>query len=111
MVCFLYPTNKRALFGIWTRWTIWFAFWKRRWFYLWQISKEWWWFLEADDNHRVKFNLNVDPDYEDAIGGCKMSLDSMAWGYTYDVDLDDVELTGFLKSCLQKRWYLILGSL
>ena len=51
----------------------------------------------ADDNKRVKFNLNVDPDYEDAIDGCKMSFkDSMARGYTYDKsDLDNVELTGF----------------
>ncbi len=51
----------------------------------------------ADDNKRVKFNLNVDPDYKDAIGGCDMSFkDSMARGYTYDKsDLDDVELTGF----------------
>lgn len=39
----------------------------------------------ADDNKRVKFNLNVDPDYKDAIGGCDMSFkDSMARGYTYD---------------------------
>ena len=37
----------------------------------------------ADDNKRVKFNLNVDPDYRDAIGGCNMSFkDSMARGYT-----------------------------
>ena len=52
----------------------------------------------ADDNKRVKFNLNVDPDYQDAIGGCKMSYkDSMARGYTYDKsDLDHVELTRFL---------------
>ena len=51
----------------------------------------------ADDNKRVKFNLNVDPDYKDAIGGCNMSFrDSMARGYTYDKsDLDNVELTGF----------------
>ena len=51
----------------------------------------------ANDNERVKFNLNVDPDYKDAIGGCKMSFkDSMARGYTYDKsDLDNVELTGF----------------
>ncbi|MDP9304730.1 MAG: hypothetical protein M3O68_00095, partial [Thermoproteota archaeon] len=51
----------------------------------------------ASDNERVKFNLNVDPNYKDAIGGCKMSFkDSMARGYTYDkTDLDNVELTGF----------------
>ena len=51
----------------------------------------------ADDNERVKFNLNVDPDYRDAIGGCNMSFkDSMVRGYTYDKsDLDNVELTGF----------------
>ena len=51
----------------------------------------------ANDNKRVKFNLNVDPDYKDAIGGCNMSFkDSMARGYTYDKsDLDNVELTGF----------------
>jgi hypothetical protein len=51
----------------------------------------------ADNNKRVKFNLNVDPDYKDAIGGCNMSFrDSMARGYTYDKsDLDNVELTGF----------------
>lgn len=51
----------------------------------------------ADDNKRVKFNLNVDPEYKDAIGGCDMSFkDSMARGYTYDKsDPDHVELTGF----------------
>jgi len=51
----------------------------------------------ANDNERVKFNLNVDPNYKDAIGGCKMSFkDSMSRGYTYDKsDLDNVELTGF----------------
>jgi len=51
----------------------------------------------ADDNKSVKFNLNVDPNYEDAIGGCNMSFkDSMARGYTHDInDLDNVELTGF----------------
>jgi len=51
----------------------------------------------ADDNERVKINLNVDPDYEDAIGGCNMSFkDSIARGYTHDKsDLDNVELTGF----------------
>ena len=51
----------------------------------------------ANDNKRVKFNLNVDSDYKDAIGGCNMSFkDSMARGYTYDKsDLDNVELTGF----------------
>ena len=51
----------------------------------------------ADDNKRVKFNLNVDSDYKDAIGGYNMSFkDSMARGYTYDKsDLDNVELTGF----------------
>jgi hypothetical protein len=51
----------------------------------------------ADDNDNVKFNLNVDPEYEDAIGGCNMSFsDSIARGYTYDKnDLDNVELTGF----------------
>jgi hypothetical protein len=51
----------------------------------------------TDDNKRVKFNLNVDPDYKDAISGCKMSFkDSIARGYTYDKsDLDNVELTGF----------------
>ena len=55
-----------------------------------------------DGNKRVKFNLNVDPDYEDAIGGCNMSFkDSMARGYTYDKsDLDHVELTGFFQ-CTQ----------
>jgi hypothetical protein len=51
----------------------------------------------ADDNKRVKFNLNVDPDYKDAIGACNMSFkDSIARGYTYHKsDLDNVELTGF----------------
>jgi len=51
----------------------------------------------ANDNESVKFNLNVNPTYEDAIGGCKMSFkDSMARGYTFDKsDLDNVELTGF----------------
>src|SRR6185503_2352443 len=44
----------------------------------------------ANDNERVKFNLNVNPTYEDAIAGCKMSFkDSMARGYTFDKsDLD-----------------------
>ena len=51
----------------------------------------------TDDNKSVKFNLNVDPNYKDAIGGCNMSFgDSMARGYTHDKsDLDNVELTGF----------------
>ena len=51
----------------------------------------------ANDNESVKFNLNVNPTYEDAIAGCKMSFkDSMARGYTFDKsDLDNVELTGF----------------
>jgi hypothetical protein len=51
----------------------------------------------TDDNKTVKFNLNVDPAYKDAIGGCNMSYkDSISRGYTYKKsDLDNVELTGF----------------
>jgi len=51
----------------------------------------------TDNNKKVKFNLNVDPRYKDAIDGCKMSFKkSIVRGYTYDKsDLDNVELTGF----------------
>jgi hypothetical protein len=51
----------------------------------------------ANDPKKVKFNLNLDPNYKDAIGGCKMSYkDSISRGYTYNKnDLDNVELTGF----------------
>jgi len=54
---------------------------------------------KADDNRNVKFNLNVDPLYKDAIGGCNMSYkDSIQRGYTHNKsDLDNVELTGFFK--------------
>ena len=53
----------------------------------------------TDNNRKVKFNLNVDPDYKDAIDGCNMSFKkSMVRGYTHDKsDLDNVELTGFFK--------------
>jgi len=52
---------------------------------------------KADDNRNVKFNLNVDPLYKDAIGGCNMSYkDSIQRGYTHNKsDLDNVEFTGF----------------
>ena len=52
----------------------------------------------TDDNSDVRFNLNVDPSYEDPIGGCEMNYaDSLKRGYTYkdNIDLDNVELTGF----------------
>jgi len=51
----------------------------------------------TDNKEKVKFNLNVDPHYKDAIDGCNMSFKkSMVRGYTYDKsDLDNVELTGF----------------
>jgi hypothetical protein len=52
----------------------------------------------TDNNSDVRFNLNVDPNYEDPIGGCEMNYaDSLERGYTYkdNIDLDSVELTGF----------------
>jgi hypothetical protein len=54
--------------------------------------------FNVDDISDVRFNLNVDPSYEDPIGGCKMNYaDSLERGYTYknDIDLDNVEFTGF----------------
>lgn len=54
--------------------------------------------FNVNDISDVRFNLNVDPSYEDPIGGCKMNYaDSLKRGYTYknNIDLDNVELTGF----------------
>lgn len=54
--------------------------------------------FNVNDFSDVRFNLNVDPSYEDPIGGCKMNYgESLKRGYTYrsDIDLDNVELTGF----------------
>ena len=49
-----------------------------------------------NSNGKVKFNILVTPGQKDAIGGCKMNFaDCIQRGYTSQLAITNVELTGF----------------
>ncbi len=73
--------------------------------------------FNVDDISDVRFNLNVDTSYEDPIGGCRMNYaDSLKRGFTYknNIDLDNVELTGFFNvktECSNTKGIYIRGPM